>query len=58
MTEGQNTLSFNGQNQLVAQAPPTTYGSTGDRQTSLDFTPASDSAGFMWTDLSSTYSNV
>lgn len=58
MTEGQNTLSFNGQNQLVGHAPPTTYDSTGDRQTSLVFTPSSDSAAFMWTDLSQSYSNV
>jgi hypothetical protein len=58
MTEGQNTLSFNGNNQIVGAAPPTTYGSTGDQQTSLDFTPAADSAGFVWTDLTEVYSSV
>lgn len=57
MTEGQNTLVINGQNQLVDQAPPTTFGSTGDQQTSLDYTVGSDSAAFMWTDMSTVYSN-
>jgi hypothetical protein len=57
MTEGQNTLSIGGQNQLVDQAPPTTYGTTGDKQSSLDFSASSSSAAFMWTDMSTVYSN-
>lgn len=57
MTEGQNTLTIGGQNQLVDKAPPTTYGSTGEQQSSLDYTVPSSSAAFMWTDMSTVYSN-
>lgn len=57
MTEGQNTITIGGQNQLVDKAPPTTYDSTGEQQNALDFAVPASSAAYMWTDMSSVYSN-
>lgn len=54
-TEGQNTLLVGGANQLVTGVPTTTFGSTGDSQTSLSFTPPSTSTVYMTADLSSVY---
>jgi len=54
-TEGQNTIVYNGQNQLVTALPPTNYDSTGDEQSSLTYTPGSNSAAYFWTDMTSAY---
>lgn len=55
MTEGQNTITYNQQNQLVTALPSQNYDSTGDEQSSLTFAAPDTSATYFWTDMSSAY---
>lgn len=54
-TEGQNTILLNGQNQIVDQQPPVTFGTTNDIQTSLTYAANSTSASYFVTDMSAAY---
>ena len=57
-TEGQNTLLIGGRNQNPLAAPPTTYGSTGEAQTSLLYNPANSSTAYFTADLSTSYNDT
>lgn len=54
-TIGQNTLLMGGQNQNLSAVPTTTFGSSGDNQTSLVYNVANSSTAFFTADLTSTY---
>lgn len=54
-TEGQNTLLLNNENQDVIAVPTTTFNTTGDVQTALDYTPANASTAFFTADMSTAY---
>lgn len=57
-TEGQNTLTQNYGNQLVDGTPSNTYGSTGEAQDELNYTPATTSTAFFVTDMTSFYNST
>jgi hypothetical protein len=57
-TEGQNTLLLDDSNQDVMAQPTTTWGSTGDVQDSLDYTPPTNSTAFFTIDMSTTYNTT
>ncbi|KAL0951431.1 hypothetical protein HGRIS_008123 [Hohenbuehelia grisea] len=59
MTEGQNTILINQQNQLITAAPSVKHGSSDTKQgSSTVFDVPSDSTAFWTTDMTSAYSNA
>ncbi|GJJ09899.1 hypothetical protein Clacol_004123 [Clathrus columnatus] len=58
MTEGQNTLLINAENQLVTANPTTTFGTTGDQQGSSTVNQlAKGSTAFFVADMTTAYNN-
>lgn len=57
MTQGQNTILMDNLSQNLDDAPPTTYDTTGDEQSSLDYTVASNSAVYWTADMSAAYNS-
>lgn len=57
-TEGQNTLLLDSVSQNVLAAPTTDFGTTGESQDSLDYTPVNSSTAFFRMDFSTTYNNT
>lgn len=57
-TEGQNTLLMGAQNQNLEISPPTNYDTTGDQQSSLDYSVGSNSAVYWWTDMTEAYNTT
>ncbi|KAK4704474.1 diacylglycerol diphosphate phosphatase / phosphatidate phosphatase, partial [Phenoliferia sp. Uapishka_3] len=57
-TEGQNTLLMGGKDQNVEAIPTTTFGSSGDVQTSLVYNCANSSTAYFAANLTSTYNGT
>lgn len=57
-TEGQNTLLLDSQSQNVMAAATTAFGSTGEAQDALDYTPGVNSTAFFTMDMSTVYNNT
>lgn len=57
-TEGQNTLLFGGLNQNVLGVPSTSYGSSGDAQSALDYTPETTSTAYFTTNMTPMYNGT
>ncbi|KAJ3573667.1 hypothetical protein NP233_g2289 [Leucocoprinus birnbaumii] len=59
MTEGQNTIIINRQNQIVTAAPTVTHNTTGEAQgSSTVYTVPDDSTAYWIADMTSAYANV
>lgn len=57
-TEGQNTLLLDSESQNVLAAPSTTFGTTGEMQDALNFTPPINSTAFFTMDMTTTYNGT